>query len=135
MQSLLFAIAVLMPAAAPDDVLEPWASKKHPQDVAKRHVEEVAAAKKEYAVTQGGTMDGTNCRSPVNGGFGIWDQSWESNRAVRMENVGDSDVINPWLSNGRNDFRSMKEIVAAAIRPGMTDREKAIAIWRLQTTH
>src|SRR5262249_9006783 len=38
-------------------------------------------------------------------------------------------------SNGRNHFRSMKEIVAVATRPGMTDREKAIAIWRLQTTH
>ena len=46
-----------------------------------------------------------------------------------------TDVINPWLSNGRNDFRSLKEIVAGALRPGMTDREKAIALWRLQTTH
>src|SRR5204862_3545524 len=85
-----------------------------------------------------GTMDGTNCRSPVGGSFGVWDQSWESNRAVRMENVGATDVINPWLSNGRNDFRTLKEMVAGALRPGwatLTDREKAIALWRLQTTH
>ena len=80
-------------------------------------------------------MDGSNCRSPVGGSFGVWSQSWESNRAVRLENVGDTDVVNPWLSNGRNDFRSLKEIVAGAVRPGMTDREKAIALWRLQTTH
>ena len=63
-------------------------------------------------------MDGTNCRSPIGGGFGVWDQTWESNRAVRLENVGETDVINPWLSNGRNDFRSVKEIVAGAVRPG-----------------
>src|SRR5438094_6686557 len=83
-------------------------------------------------------MDGANCRSPM--GVGMMDgpaieQTWESNRAVRLENVGDTDVINPWLSNGRNDFRSVKEIVAGALRPGMTDREKAIALWRVQTTH
>jgi hypothetical protein len=115
--------------------LEPWASDRQPTDAPRRHVEEISAAKQEYRVTQGGTMDGTNCRSPVGGSFGVWDQSWESNRAVRMENVGDTDVINPWLSNGRNDFRTLKEMAAGALRPGMTDREKAIALWRLQTTH
>jgi hypothetical protein len=84
--------------------LEPWASDRHPKDVSGRHTEDGTAARHEYRVTHRGTMGGTNCRSP-GGGFGVWDQSWESNRAVRMENVGDNDVINPWLSNGRNDFR------------------------------
>jgi acetyl esterase/lipase len=115
--------------------LEPWASDRHPTDVTGRHTEEITTAKQEYRVQHGGTMDGTNCRSPIGGSFGVWDQSWESNRAVRMENVGETDVINPWLSNGRNDFRTLKEIVTGALRPGMTDREKAIALWRLQTTH
>jgi len=54
---------------------------------------------------------------------------------VRLENVGDTDLIDPWLSNGRNDFRTVKEIVAGAVKPGMTDRERATAIWRRQTTH
>ena len=48
---------------------------------------------------------------------------------MRMENVGETDVINPWLSNGRNDFRSMDEIVARAVTPDMTDKEKAMALW------
>jgi hypothetical protein len=135
MHAIMVALATLVPAAGQDDALEPWASRRHPQDVAKRHAEDITAARKEYRVRQGGTMDGANCRTPIGGGFGIWDQSWESNRAVRLENVGDTDVINPWLSNGRNDFRTLKEIVAGACRPGMTDREKAMAIWRLQTTH
>ena len=120
---------------SPEDALEPWASNRHPKDAARRHTQDVTTARQEYRVTHGGTMDGTNCRSPIGGSFGVWDQNWESNRAVRMENVGETDVINPWLSNGRNDFRSLKEMVAGALRPGMTDREKAIALWRLQTTH
>jgi acetyl esterase/lipase len=117
------------------DALEPWASNRHPKDVAGRHTEEITTAKKDYRIRHGGTMDGTNCRSPIGGSFSVWDQSWESNRAVRLENIGDTDVINPWLSNGRNDFRTLKEMVACAVRPGMTDREKAIALWRFQTTH
>src|SRR5262249_24241404 len=135
MQTLVVFLAALTPAAPSEGAREPWASKGHPQDVANQHVEAVNAPRHQYAVTQGGTMDGANCRSPVGGGFGIWEQSWESNRAVRLENVGTTDVINPWLSNGRNDFRSVPEIVARAVRSGMTDREKAIALWRLQYTH
>lgn len=121
--------------AAPEESLEPWASRRHPKDLAQRRVEEITDAKHEYVVEHGGTMDGTNCRSPIGGSFGVWDQNWESNRAVRMENVGERDVINPWLSNGRNEFRTLGEMVAGALRPGMTDREKVLALWRLQTTH
>jgi acetyl esterase/lipase len=118
-----------------EEVLEPWASKRHPKDTPRRHTEEIGAARQDYRITHGGTMDGTNCRSPIGGSFGVWEQNWESNRMVRMENVGDTDVINPWLSNGHNDFRNLKEMTAGALRPGMTDREKALALWRLQTTH
>ena len=79
-------------------------------------------------------MDGRNCRSPQ----GVWqpfEQTWESNRSVRMENVGATDVVNPWLSNGQNDFRSLEQIVARAIEPGMTDSEKARALWWQEAQH
>jgi hypothetical protein len=111
--------------------LAPWASDTHPTDVSREHVEEVTAGTHEYVITQGGSMDGENCRTP----HGSWEpmvQTWESNRAVRMENVGESDVVNPWLSNGRNGFRSIKEIVDGAVHPGMSDREKAIALYYLE---
>ncbi len=124
------AVAVLLLLG--DDPNLPWTTKPHPTDAPKRHVEEVTSAKHAYTVKQGGTMDGTNCRAPM--GVGMSDgpavqQTWESNRSVRMENIGDSDAVNPWLSNGRNAFRTLKEIVDAAVTPGMTDREKALAIW------
>ena len=73
-------------------------------------------------------MDGRNCRTPMGVGMnseGAFFQTWESNRSVRMENVGESDVVNPWLSNGRNTFRNVAEIVQSAITPDMTDAERA----------
>ena len=124
--TLLTCIALL--AAAPDDELAPWAANQDRTDVARKHVQEATAARVDYVVEQGGTMDGRNCRSPQ----GVWqpfEQTWESNRSVRLENVGDTVVVNPWLSNGHNDFRSVDRIAARAIEPGMADSEKARALW------
>jgi hypothetical protein len=121
-----------MPETAYADDLEPWASNTDSADVAKHHVEDVGAGRHEYVVTQGGTMDGQNCRTPIGCGMareGAIEQTWQSNRAVRMANVGESDVVNPWLSNGRNNFRNLDEIVASAVAPGMSDRERALALW------
>jgi hypothetical protein len=114
--------------------LAPWKSNRDPTDVTKRHVQEIAAGRVEYSVRQGGTMDGRNCRSPQ----GVWtpfEQTWESNRSVRMENVGETDVVSPWLVSGENDLRTVSAIVARAIEPGMTDREKAMALWWQEVQH
>jgi hypothetical protein len=131
-------LAEVPPAASSivaDDALQPWSTNTHPTDVAKSHVEEIAGpagATHKYTVFQGGTMDGRNCRSPMGCGIareGALLQTWESNRSVRMENVGDTDIVNPWLSNGRNNFRGVEEIVSSAVSPGMTDADKAFALW------
>jgi hypothetical protein len=66
---------------------------------------------------------------------GAFFQSWQSNRSVRMENVGQTDVVSPWLSNGWNNFRSVEEIVASAVAAGMTDAEKAFALWFQEIRH
>ena len=117
-----------------DEALAPWAANHHPTDVLKQEVRELSAGRAEYVIVQGGTMDGRNCRSPQ----GVWqpfEQTWESNRLVRMENVGQTDLINPWLSNGNNDFRTLKAIVAGSIAAGMTDGEKARALWWQEIQH
>ncbi len=131
---LTFTLATISLSAAvgAEDALKPWATNVEPSDVKQSHTEVVTSANQEYKVVQRGTMDGRNCRLPQGCGMareGALIQKWESNRSVRMENTGDTDVINPWLSNGRNNFRSAKEIVASAITPGMTDAEKAKALW------
>ena len=76
--------------------LEPWNSNTDPTDVPKQHVEEISTSAHRYVIIQGGTMDGENCRTP----HGSWNpmvQTWESNRSVRIENIGDTDLVNPWL--------------------------------------
>ena len=116
----------------------PWSTNTHPSDVPKSHTEEITKAQYKYTVVQGGTMDGRNCRSPMGCGMsqeGAFIQTWESCRSVRMENVGETDLVNPWLSNGRNNFRSVDEIVASAVAPGMTDAEKAFALWFQEIRH
>jgi len=132
MQTNLLLIALVL--GADDGALAPWGSKRHRADMPRREVRQIDSRQAEYVLTQGGTMDGTNCRSPQ----GVWEpfeQTWESNRSVRLENVGLTDIVNPWLSNGRNDFRSLKEIVARAVRPGMSDKEKALALWWQEIQH
>lgn len=126
--------SVLLLGVAPGETLAPWGKSHHASDAPGRHVQEVTTGRAEYVVRQGGTMDGVNCRSPQ----GVWqpfEQRWESNRAVRLENVGAADVINPWLSNVRNDFRSFDRLVARAIAPGMNAAEKAQALWWQEIQH
>src|SRR6516225_6374531 len=107
MRALLVVLAMLAPGRSPDETLAPWGTNRHPSDAPKRHVEKITGGRHTYRIRQEGTMDGENCRSPI--GVGMMDgpaieQTWESNRAVRLENVGETDVINPWLANGRNGF-------------------------------
>ncbi len=118
--------------AVPSKFVVPGAINTDPTDVPKSHVQEITQGTQQYEVVQGGTMDGRNCCTPMGVGMnseGAFFQTWESNRSVRMENVGDVDVVNPWLSNGRNNFRNVAEIVQSAITPDMTDAEKAFALW------
>src|SRR5262249_42580279 len=123
-ESTMFTVilsAALFTAPGAGAALEPWASKAQPGDVTKSHVEIINTGEHKYIVVHGGTMDGTNCRSPMGCGMnreGAIEQTWQSNRVVRMGNVGQTDLVDPWLSNGRNNFRNIKEIVAAAVTPG-----------------
>ena len=132
MQVIFTLISAALLQAPADTVLQPWASQAQPGDVAKSHVEQTTKGAHQYVVVHGGTVDGECCRTPIGCGInreGVIDQSWQSNRAVRMENVGQTDIVNPWLSNGRNNFRNLDEIVASAVTPGMTDKEKTVALW------
>jgi hypothetical protein len=133
MHNMLFFMSTAIAAVTgADDALKPWSANTRPTDVERSHVEEITAGQHRYTVIQSGTMDGRSCRSPMGCGIareGAMLQTWESNRSVRMENVGRTDVINPWLSNGRNNFRNVEEIVSAAVTPDMTEAEKAFALW------
>ena len=123
-------------ASAAGAAWKPASGDPLPSDAEKSHVESISASPHEYKVAQGGTVDGASCRLPMGCGMsreGALIQAWESNRSVRMENVGQADLVDPWLSNGRNNFRNVAQIIASAVVPGMTDAEKAFALWFQET--
>jgi hypothetical protein len=131
-EALVFAGSVSGLLASAEDAVSPWDANRDPSDRPMSHVEDITTQTHRYSVTQGGTMDGRNCRLPMGCGIareGALIQAWDSNRSVRMENTGDTDVVNPWLSNGRNNFRTVDEIVASAVSPEMTGAEKTYALW------
>jgi hypothetical protein len=133
MDAMLLIMAAAL-VASTGDGLAPWATNHHPSDVSRRHTQEITAGQAKYHVVQGGSMDGRNCRSPQ----GVWqpfEQTWESNRSVRMENIGQTDIRNPWLASGLDDFHNFDAVLARAVSPGMTDAEKARALWWQQVQH
>ncbi|MBI5394697.1 MAG: fibronectin type III domain-containing protein [Verrucomicrobia bacterium] len=104
------------------------------QPVLHDHVETATSARHEFVIRMGGTMDGENTRTPI--GYGAWSREFEAMREVRIENVGDAPVVNPWVFvNGRRDWRTVEKIIAGATRGCASDRERAIAIWRFVIGH
>ena len=129
MQNVFILVSALALAAGPDEALNPWSANTHPSDVPKLHVEEITAGHHQYTIDPG-RHDGRP-QLPLAHGLrdcreGAMLQTWESNRSVRMENVGETDVVNPWLSNGRNNFRNVEEIVSSAVTPDMTEGGKGL---------
>ena len=91
-------------------------------------VEHLTESPHRYSITMQGSMDGVNSRDPV--GYGAYHQAWEPNVFVSIENRGDDALVNPWITvNGKRNWRSLSDILVEIIEPGMTDAEKARAIW------
>lgn len=99
---------------------------------AKRHVEELAGGAGEYTVDVGGTLDEFNtadypdtyahCHRLVS--------KFQPNDYLVIENVGRGDVVNPRLViDRRRNWYSAETILSSILRPGMSEAEKAMAIW------
>jgi hypothetical protein len=64
------------------------------------------------------------------------ESKFQPNKYLIIENTGDTDVINPRIViNGRRDWFSADDILAGIFKPGMTDAEKAMAIYALLVSH
>ncbi len=80
----------------------------------RQHIRDLHQATEQYSLEMGGTMDGPSTRSPR--GYAAWTQVFQPMRAVRMENVGVWDVVNPRLTvNGKRQWWSDRDILAAAL--------------------
>lgn len=102
--------------------------------VLRQHVETIADRTHGYQIYMGGTADGVNTRDPV--GYGNYGQTWEPNLSVCLENTGDTPVRNPWIViNGKRDWRSLEKILKEVLAEGMSEAEKARAIWEFARRH
>ena len=98
------------------------------------HGEDITARTCTYHIHVGGSVDGASTRDPV--GYGNYDQAWESNLSVRLENLGDDLVRNPWIIvNGKRQWRCIEDILDEILQEGMSDAEKARAIWEFARRH
>lgn len=104
------------------------AEKDLPDDRPREHVETITESPHSYTVAFNGNVDGTMTRGPI--GYRAFKQGWQANRSLIIENVGRTEVRNPWLiANGRPRPRGLQEIVEAATRGYTAPAERARAIW------
>ena len=126
-QRLSFTVPILDKNSPPLDA--------HPfrlPSAAKQHVEHVDTSAREYVINVGGTLDEFNTASYLDSYSNCkrLESKFQPNEYLMVENVGQSDVVNPRLViNGRRDWYSAETILASILRPGMSDAEKAMAIW------
>ncbi|HSB13070.1 MAG TPA: putative Ig domain-containing protein [Bryobacteraceae bacterium] len=100
-------------------------------DAPKHQTEVVTSGKHTYTVTMGGTIDGEMTRDPI--GYWAYDQYWEPNLFVRIENIGDETAVNPWLlRKGRPDTRTVQGIVGHVLEPSMSEAERARRLWEFE---
>ena len=94
----------------------------------KSHVETIESSKSSYSIHMDGKIDGAMTRDPM--GYWAYDQYWEPNVSVKLENLGDTPVVNPWIQRaGSVDTRSLKAIADSIVGPEMSDKEKARRLW------
>jgi hypothetical protein len=102
-----------------------------PTDRRQTHSQLLTSGQAAYRVKLGGHLDGAMTRMPV--GYSAFRQGWQPELYVRLENVGETEVVNPWLTvNGRGDWRTVEAIVAEATAGCTTEADKARAIWEWQ---
>lgn len=111
----------------------PMAFKK----ASKQHVENIATGQHAYTVKLGGTLDEFNTASyhGTYGGCMRLRSKFQPNEYLVIENIGEVDVVNPHIViNGRRNWFSANDILAGILEPGMTDAEKAMAIFNFTSS-
>jgi len=115
----------------------PAANPAHHKPATKQHIEEISAERHTYEIKVGGTLDGFNTAAYFGtySGFMRMESKFEPNEYVLIENVGDCDVVAPRLViDGRRNWHSAEEILRSILSPGMTEAEKAMAIWKFTSS-
>ena len=102
------------------------------QKVVKEHTETITTDTHTYQITLGGTLDEFNTADypDTYAGFKRMQSKFQPNKYLIIENIGDTDVINPRIVvNARRNWFSADDILDSILKPNMTDAEKAMAIF------
>ncbi len=100
----------------------------------KKHTEIIETSHKEYQIKMGGYQDGVNNRGPM--GYEPFSVVFEPNKSVEIENIGDSDIINPKLIiNGERDWGSIDNILASITTDSITIDEQVRSIFEFCRTN
>ncbi len=99
-----------------------------------KHSESPQSSQHAYSIHVGGTADGTNTRDPI--GYGNYQQHWENNLELSMENIGDEPVVRPRVHvDGQRRWHSLREIVDGLVDDTMSNAEKARTLWEFARRH
>jgi hypothetical protein len=110
------------------------ATEAGPEKAANEHVELITAGTHSYGITLGGTLDEFNTTGYFDTylGFKRIESKFQPNKCLIIENIGDTDIINPWIVvNGRPARRSLKTTLtrrATPIRNGPIPSSRSTAI-------
>lgn len=108
-------------------------AKEKLESTTKEHVEEISTPGTHiYEIKMGGALDEFNTADYLDtyGDNKRIESKFQPNKYVIIENTGDVDVVNPRIViNGRRNWYSADDVLASVLKPGMTDAEKAMAIW------
>ncbi len=112
-------------------------SKPHddqPDDRAREHQELVQEKTHAYEIEFHGTVDGVMTRDPV--AYGAFRQGWQPNRSLRIENLGQTDVVNPRVVvGGRRNWWTLEDVAREATQGYTSDADRARAVWEFLRRH
>jgi len=97
-------------------------------------VKQIDHGRVEYSIEVLGTLDSLNTAQykPIAGANMIERAGFQPNVMLAIENVGWQHVVNPRIViNDRHDWFSLDTLVAEVAEPGMTDRDKAMAVFEV----
>ncbi len=114
------------------------AAKAGDEAAVKEHIEQITEGTHTYEIKLGGTLDEFNTANYLEtyGGSMRLESKFQPNKYLVIENTGDSDVVNPRIViNGRRNWFSADDILASVLKPGMTDADKAMALYCFLAGH
>ncbi len=92
------------------------------------HVEEIASARHEYAISMGGTLHMENTTTVACSNYQV---VFQPNIQLTLENVGDTPVVNPRLViNDRGNWYTFDSLLEEFTRGATTDQERVYSIWQ-----